>query len=229
MIWYDNGSGSTTPAGYPTIGLWFDFSKLDPATGLPTAGQIANMFVNGAASLRGPQDNGTMVWCDGSQDRIGNFPAQNLFADFGEPIQTQVMGKADFMADVWGDQAPISVKQLDNVRLLISITNSASGETLSFQVSSVFDFFGYYASYANTAAVEGFGSGAIVGTAIVGTAVLGLPANAAQYQVVKAYTQAPGQGKIIQIGFTESSVYSWTCLGYVLTVNMQNVGGISDP
>lgn len=237
-LWYDNGNGSTTPAGYPTIGMWFDFSKLDPTTtgaqyanGLPTAGQIAGMNVNGAASLRGPADNGTMVWCDGSQDRVGNWPGQNVFTDFGAPITVSVMGKADFFADIWGDRAPICMKQLDNVNLLISITNAVAGEVLTFSVLTLFDYSGALSSFANTLAVQGAGTGAVVGSAIVGAAVIGLGPSVDQYQTAPAFTQSPGQGKIIQVGFTETSGYSWTCLGYVLTCNIQNFasGGIGSP
>lgn len=225
LIFYDNGNGGSTPAGYPTVGMWFDFSKND-SDGYPCAGQIQGMDVNGAAPLRGPQDNGTMVWCDGSQDRVGNFPAQGVFSDFGAAISTAILGKADFMSDKWGDRAPISVKQVDNVRILVSITNAVAGEVLNFQVFTVFDLFGFLSSFVQTLSVPSIPGGAVVGTAVVGTAVLGFGENADQYQVAQAFTQSPGQGKIIQVGFTESSTYSWTCLGYVVTLNIHNVGGL---
>jgi hypothetical protein len=228
LLFYDNGAGTTTPAGYPTIGMFFDWSKLDSA-GRPTAGQIAGMNVNGAAPLRGPLDNGTIAWCDGSQDRVGNFPAQGVYADFGAPIATQIAGKADMMTDVWGDRAAISTKQVDNVRLLVSILNPVNGEVLTFNVYTVFDLIGLLASSVTTLATPATGGSAVVGTAVVGTAVIGLPPNAAVYQVASAYTQAPGQGKIVQVGFTETSIYAWTILGYVVTLNIQNVGSIGAP
>ena len=225
LIFYDNGFGTSTPAGYPTTGMWFDFSKND-SDGYPCAGQIQGMSVNGAAALRGPQDNGTMVWCDGSQDRVGNFPAQGVFSDFGNAISATVLGKADFMADKWGDRAPISVKQVDNVRLLISITNPQNGETLTFQVFTVFDLIGQLASFVSTIGINIPSGSAVVGTAVVGTAVLGLPNSTAAYEYPTAYTQSPGQGAIIQVGFSESSTLPWSCLGYVVTLNIHNVGSL---
>lgn len=224
LLFFDDGNGTATPAGHPTTGIWFDFAKLDE-DGYPTTGEIKGMLVNGAVALRGPNDDGTMVWCDGTRDRIGHFGFTS--ADFGAPITTMLAGKSDFMDDPFGPSAPIAIKQVDNVRLLLSVPNLVLAETLNFTVATTFDQINSLTQIVSTFPTQS-GPGSIVGSAVVGTAIVGFDTTAATYQVIKGYTQSPGQGRVVQVGFSESSIFPWGCLGYVLTANIHNVGGLGE-
>lgn len=212
IIFFDDSS-----AGYPTRGLWFDFSKPDE-DGLPTAGEIQGYKVGGAAALRAPQDDGNFVWTDASADRTGKFGLG--FSDFGNPIQRSFYGKADMLADLLGDAAPMTYKQVQRVWLLVSVPQIAQGESMTFLATCVTD-----ALNATT------GSGAPIVITAPGSGQWGNTwgqfvwsgSSSTQYQTVEIEAQRTAQGRIVQFGFQESSIYQWTILGYVVEFNTDGV------
>jgi len=227
LIFFDDGNGTGAALGYPTTGLWFDFAKPDEDS-LPCVGQVSGMLVNGIVPMRGPKDDGLFLWCDGSQDRVGKFGVGS--ADFGNPILVTLAGKADFFADLLGQNAMAAAryKHVNNVRLYLSIPQATLGEVLTFTTFAVFDQLSSLASDSNTLPVIVSAGGAIVGTAIVGdpaTATIGAPSAAAQYQVVRSNLQNPATGRVVQIGFAEASIYPWTMIGYGMEVSVDNLGG----
>lgn len=223
LLFFDNGNGTGVPLGYPCAGAWFDFDKPD-ADGLPAVGTISGMFVGGVASLRGPKDLGNFAWADATRDLVGTFNAvaggQPIYTDFGTNITTTVLGKADFFSDVWGDEAPVDEKQVDSVNLLMSFPIVVNGQTYTFTGTMIFDQLGVATSTGLSQPLQIPGV-AIVGSAIVGTAMLGVLQGTPAYQAITMFQGAPATGKIIQFGFSESSQYPWTALGYTEVVNRQ--------
>lgn len=214
LIFFDDGSG------VPSRGLWFDFNKLDE-DGLPTVGEIAGMKVAGMVTLRGPQDDGNVIWTDASQDRTGKFGLG--FSDFGSAITMTFYGKADLMDDVFGPDAPLRPKVLDNITLLASFPQVSQNESITFHATVVSDLLGSYSASAvpNLIIAPSTGQwgqdwGTMVWTAAGGTT---------QYQTAKLYGQNTtfANGRVLQIGFQESSVYPVNVLGYVVYLNTQEV------
>ncbi len=213
-IWFDDGSG------VPSRGLWFDFNKLDE-DGLPCVGEIQGMKVAGMVALRGPQDDGTAIWVDAAQDRVGKFGLG--FADFSNPITLQFFGKADFMDDVFGPEAPLMPKAIDNIQLLVALPQTAANEALTFSATVITDLLASYTQAApplnvNAPASGQWGQnwGAMVWSQTGGTT---------QYQTAKIYARflPQSQGRVVQIGIVESSVYPVNVLGYLLYLNAQEV------
>jgi len=228
IIFFDDGGGTGVAVGRPTTGLWFDFAKLDE-DGLPTVGQIANMPVNGVVPLRGPKDDGLFLWFDGSGDRVGKFGIGS--ADFLQPITTSLIGKADLLTDLLGEgsMARARKKTINDVRLFLSVPQVATGELLTFTTTVTYDQLSSLPTLVNTLPVVVGAGNAVVGVAQVGNpanATLGLSGAASQYQVVRANLQNPATGKVLQIGFSESSIYSWTTLGYAAEVAVDRLGGL---
>lgn len=219
MIWFDDGNGTNTAVGHPTTGLWFDFAKLDE-DGYPTVGQISGMQPAGVVSLRGPADTGTFVWCDAVQDRVGQFGLGS--SDFGGAISVAFSGKNDMFDDIFGIDASLHTKHLDQYWLLLSLPQMTFGQTLTYTVSGVFDSFTTNSTNIQNIFVPTFStSGNQVGTAIVGTAVVSGSTTATSYQVVPGYPQEPSNGFVIGLQISETSIYPWTCLGYILGLNVQ--------
>lgn len=222
IIFFDDGNGTGVPVGYNTIGLWFDFAKLD-ADGYPTVGQINGMNVSGVGELRGPKDQGTVAWCDPLFDRIGNF-ATVLGNDFGQPIAVTFVGKSDFMADIWdvGD-APVRFKNVNRVWLLVAVRGPVVDESITFTVNSILNQFPSPPVYGGTVTFP-FVQGALVGTAIVGTDIVGSAPNVSAFQSVAVYPQEPAFGQVVAIQVQETSANPWTILGYIVECNLQEVG-----
>lgn len=228
MIWFDNGSGSaiapgTTPLGYCNVGAWFDFSKLD-ADGFPTVGTISNMNVSGVAPLRGAADLGNFAWSDALVDRVGLYNATingvPVYADFGNLYTVTIEGKADFMADVWADEGPIDVKQVDSVHLLMSFPLIMQGQQYTFTTMITFDQFNSFNASALTQPLPN-PSGFVVGIAVIGTATIGTGVFTPAFQDVYVPQQQPAEGTIVQVEFQETSSLPWTCLGYLVLANRQ--------
>jgi hypothetical protein len=207
------------PVGYPTAGVWFDFLHPDE-DGLPAVGCIENMAVNGVAPLRGPGDTGTFIWGSGAIDLTGQFGIS--FADFGAPITVTFSGKSDFFTEELGTGSPDSVKNVDNVALLLSLSDIVPGEVLSFILSLTADLYSSLQSFIESEANDYEpGTQAVVGTAIVGSSVIGSPNAAQQFQIVRGFAQANVRGRVIQTSFQESSYYPWTVLGYIARLSSQ--------
>lgn len=227
LIFYDNGNGTGTPAGHPTTGMWFDFSKPDE-DGYPSTGQIQGMTVNGVAPMRGPKDTGTFAWCDGGGDRVGQFGIG--FGDFGQATTVALVGKADFYADIFKDkpEVPAVQKVVNAIRLLLSVPATATNETLTFTFFVSLDYSTVLSSVQTTQIIPGVLGGSVVGTAQVGTAIVGLAPGASAFLVSKAAISTPPIGHVVQLGFSESSVFPWTTLGYLEQVALHGLGGLDE-
>lgn len=232
LLFFDNGSGSaispgTAASGYANTGVWFDFSRVD-ADGLPTVGTISGMNVAGLAALRGPKDLGNFAWADALQDRVGYFNAVAtiantivpVFADFGSAYTVTVQGKADFMADVWPDEGPEDVKQVDSVHLLMSLPLIMAGQTYTFTTLVTYDQLNSVQTSATTSPLPN-PSGFIVGSAIIGQATIGSGVFTPAYQHVYVAQPDPSEGTIVQVQFFETSTLPWTCMGYLVLANRQ--------
>ncbi len=221
VLFYDDGNGTGLPAGYPTAGIVFDFARLDE-DGLPVVTTITSMFVGGAVSLRGPLDDGNFVWGDATRDRVGKFGVG--FSDFGSPISVYLAGKADFMDDVFGPSAPLSLKTVDDVSLLISVPQVSQGVSLTFLATIITDFLSSTTSAGSPVLITGGTGGAVYGTAVYGSAVYSSATGVAQQYVrLKIPAQISAQGRNLQFGIQEASVYPWTILGYIPYVDQQQV------
>lgn len=229
-IYFDNGNGSGVASGFPTAGAVFDFGKLD-ADGLPVCQTISDMLVGGIAPLRGPNDTGNYAWADAQQDRVGIFnPVVGgfpVYSDFGQPFTVTVQGKADFFADIWGDEGPVDEKNIDNATLLMSFPIITTGQAYTFNGTLTLDAYNVQTSTVNSMVIPPLG-GATVGFAQLGnsspgqfTAVLGLRIGTPAYQPLALFQSSPAFGTILQLGFSETSRFPWTSLGYTLLVNRQ--------
>lgn len=214
IIFFDDGSGS------PSRGVWFDFNKLDE-DGLPTTGEISGMNVGGMVTLRGPQDDGCIVWTNAGQDQTGKFGLG--FSDYGNPITLTFSGKADLMEDVFGPNAPLMEKVLDNVTLLATFPQVQIAQSVTFSANISTDLLTSYTQTAapNLVAAPSTGQwgqnwGAMIWTPAAGTT---------QYQTAKLYAQstATSTGRVVQIAFQESSGYPVNVLGYIVYLNSQEV------
>lgn len=223
VLFFDDGNGTGTPAGYCTRGVWFDFDKLD-ADGLPSVGTMTGMNVGGVAPLRGPADGGNFAWVNATADVVGSFNAasggQPVYSDFGVPITVNVAAKADMFSDIWGDEAPAQLKVVDSVEMLMSFPIITSAQQYTFNGLITYD-------QLNSLASQGFvvplslANEALVGSAIVGLSIVGVVAGTPAYDVVPLFQQAPSTGFIVQFSWQESSIYPWTSLGFMLYINSQ--------
>lgn len=208
LLFYEDAT-----AGYPTRGVWFDFNKLDE-DGHPSAGEIVGMNVNGAVALRSPQDDGNFVWIAGGIDKVGKFGLG--YADFGGAIQSTFFGKADFFAEEYANEAPIWIKKIQTATLLVSVPSISTQISLTFLTNIVTDLLSGSSSASPPVVVfpSAPGSwGQNWGTMVWSSS------NQAEYFATKNFAQNSAEGKIIQLGFSESSIYAWTILGYTLELN----------
>lgn len=236
ILFFDNGVGTGVKKGYPCAGVWFDFAKLD-ADGLPCVGTVSGMNVAGVAPLRGANDLGNFAWADAVLDRVGTFNASRsnvpVFDDFQASITTSVTGKADLFTDSevsytnrFTTEAPEDIKVVDSVHLFMSFPIIQGGQTYTFNGTTTFDQLNQQLSTGFSQPFPTTGQ-AIVGSAIVGTAMIGPASGTPAYQHVPLYQMDPASGYIAQFGFTESSTYPWTSLGYGLLMNRQRRVGTS--
>ena len=227
IIFFDDGGGTGVALGYCNRGAWFDFDKLD-ADGLPSCGTMSGFNVGGVAPLRGPQDQGNFAWCDATHDRVALFNAAAngapWYFDFANPITVSVTGKADFFADIWADSAPVCLKALDSVDLLMSFPIIQSGQEYVFNGTVAYDQLNAFGSVGIPTPFPLVGE-AIVGQAIVGSAVIGILSGTPAYEYLPMYQPEPPHGYIVQYAFNETSGNPWTCLGYVLYINKQQKVG----
>ena len=227
LIFYDRGlpSAPGAPAGYPTSGLWFDFSKPDIAL-LPQAGEMAGVSsadgscwaVCGMATLAGPNDQGLVAWIDPTQDRVGIFGLG--FSDFGGPITSTFAGPADMVPEVASpgpEAAAISPKRVHRGWLNVAAGLTSTASPLQFNVSVVTDLLATTNSVGYTPTVPS--GGMIWGSGVWGNAVWGGGSNATDYATVSWSPAQTADGRIIQVQITESSTTEWILLGYVLEVS----------
>lgn len=232
IIFFDNGSGQATSPGntaigYPCVAAWFDFGKPD-ADGLPAVGTWSGMNLDGVAPLRGAADLGNFAWVDALRDRVGVFNATvngvPVYADFGQLYLVTVEGKADFMADVWPDEAPIDVKQVDSVHLLMSFPIIMDGQTYTFTTEVSYDQVNTFLATGQSSPIPNPG-GWIFGSAIIGTSVIGYATATPAFQDIEIKQPNPAEGTIVQVQFTESSSNPWTTMGYLVLANRQRHTG----
>ncbi len=229
IIFFDNG------AGYPNIGAWFDFGKPD-VDGYPAVGTISGMAVAGLAPLRGPKDLGNFAWANALQDLVGVFNGSNgvflVTSDFGAPIATTVQGKADYFADVWGNEAVVDYKVADSVQMLFSFPIVQTGQGYTFQSNMTYDQSNVASGSAVSPQLPPPNAGLIGITFTIGVSGIGVAISSPTYEILNVYMQGspPGQqpqpsqpaiGTILQFGWAESSIYPWTSLGYSIIANRQ--------
>lgn len=223
ILFFDDGGGTSTPVGHPTRAAWFDFDKTD-ADGLPCVGTFSAMNVNGVAPLRGPADTGNFAWVDATRDRVGVFAGVmngvTVSSDFGAPIMVSVFAKADMFSDVWGSEAPVDIKAVDAVQMLLSFPIITSNQTYIFNGTIYYDQLNALNSVGLTTQLN-FPNQSTVGTAVVGTAVVGLLTGTPAYEAIPLFQPANSSGLIVQYSFSESSIFPWTSLGFLLLVNRQ--------
>lgn len=216
IIWFDVGGGT------PTTGVWLDFD-VTADQGMPAAGEVDGMNMGGAAALTGPNDNGTFVWCDAGQDRVGFFGTG--FSDFGTNITVSIAGKADYFEEQFGPQAPIMNKvpfRCDLVVVTFNPDTASATPSITFQGSYSVDYAQPLAaaiplppiSIAGTEGVWGdlwdefdWGSAGLESGYFIGT----------------LQPQRGTMGHIIQMVLGESSGNPWILLGYILELNAQQV------
>jgi hypothetical protein len=212
---------ATGKVGYPNQGIWFDFSK-QTRFGNPIAGLIVGMTPGGMAELRGPNDDGNVAWGDSQQNRVGCFGVG--YSDFGSPISAIFAGKADLFDDIFGPEAAISDKQIQDAYALIEVPNA--GTTGDVQL----DFYGQVAVDIGTTL------GRVIAQPIESELTAGewglgdwgdmLWGSTAQgfFVVMKIPLQNAARGHMLQVAIKETSIYPWIMIGYVAYVNFQKVG-----
>ena len=206
--------------GYPNSGLWFDFAKPD-ATGMPGAGEILGYTVGAAIELRGPKDDGNFVWTDATQDRIGKFGIG--FSDFGSPISTTIFLKADTLYEEYGPQSPAAQKYLNNVWLDLSIPLQVNtAESLQFLVPVTTDYINEVVATPPPINVS-LASQGLWDTGKWGTMYWASGARQYIYTTSRANGLQVNQGRIVQMGVIESSIYPWTLLGITAEFDSKGV------
>lgn len=217
LIWFDDGSGS------PVRGLWFDFNKPNPNSGLPSVGEISNMNMGGCCTADSSGDDGHLIWIDAGQDRVGHFGLG--FSDFGGAIIMTFYGKADMMDDVFGQTSPLDVKFVDNVQALLALPALQSGESITVTCSIVTDLLN------NIVATNSFVAPAAAAGGTWGQNWAPSGSNQMNWATLSSSAYATldfsGQdlpnsyGRVLQIGFQVSSTFPITFLGYIVEVNRQ--------
>ena len=224
LIFYDRGlpSAPGQAAGYPTSGLWFDFSTVDVA-GLPQAGEIqgasssypfgAVYAVAGAAQLNGPNDQGLVVFTSPTGDQVSLFGLG--FTDFGNGITGTFGGPADRFPEIAADAAFVSFKHVH--RAWVAIAAAESPTPIIFTVAFVTD---YLAVTSASAPTGGLGAtGAVFGTGIFGSSIFGAGGSATQFVPVTISPANSVDGRMIQTVISATATTEWILLGYVLEVS----------
>jgi hypothetical protein len=187
------------------------------------------MAVGGLAPLRGPKDLGNFAWANATQDLVGVFGVNNgnffVNSDFGAPITSTVQGKADYFADIWGDEAVTDYKVVDSVQLLMSFPIVSFAQSYTFQGSMAYDQSTSTSAFVNTFALPAPSAGVIGTTFTIGVSAIGVFTSSPSYQVLNMEIQAPALGTILQFGWTETSVFPWTSLGFTFVANRQRRPG----
>lgn len=230
LIWYDRGLPTVigVPAGYPTSGVWFDFSKPDVDM-LPQAGEMhgalsqypftATMPVAGACQLNGPYDTGLFVWTSATADQVALFGLG--FTEFGGPISTTFAGPADRFPQIARDSSFFDFKHIHSARLAIAAVLTTTDQ-LTFNVTFTTDFLLTTSASGLTPILPGAG-GAVFGSGVFGTSVFGSAAGGTVYGPVTITPSATADGRMIQTMIQEQSTTEWLLLGYMLEVSRRLV------
>lgn len=230
LIWYDRGLPTAVgvPAGFPTSGVWFDFSKPD-IDYLPQAGEIhgalsqypftAPMDVAGACQLNGPNDTGLFVWTSASADQVALFGLG--FTEFGGSITTTFAGPADRFRQSAGESSFFDFKHIYSARFAIAanITNTSQ---LTFNATFTTDFLLTTSASALTPVIPGAGT-AVFGSGTFGSSVFGAGGNQTIYAPVTIIPESSADGRVIQTMISETSTTEWLLLGYMLEVSRRLV------
>ena len=232
IIWYDRGRPSTpgSPAGYPTSGVWFDFSKPD-VDGLPCTGEIqgalsqypftATMPVAGACALNGPNDAGLFAWTSATADQIALFGLG--FTEFGGAITTTFAGPADRFPQVASDSSFFDYKHVHSARFALSADITTTGQ-LRFTATFTTDFLMTTSASALTPVIPGSGT-AVFGSGVFGSSIFGQSGNSSIYAPVTIIPSSSADGRVIQTSLSETSSTEWRLLGYVLEISRRLVIG----
>jgi hypothetical protein len=226
VVWYDRGlpSAPGAAAGYPTSGVWFDFSKVD-ASGLPQAGEMhgalseypftATMNVAGACQLNGPYDTGLFVWTSATADQVSLFGLG--FAEYAGNITTTFAGGADRFRQLASDSSFFDYKHVSQARLAIAAAITTTSQ-LTFNVTFTTDFLMTTSASALTPVIPGSGT-AVFGSGTFGTSVFGSGNGATLYAPVTIVPESSADGRMIQTMISETSTTQWLLLGYALEVS----------
>jgi hypothetical protein len=231
------------------MGVWLDFA-VEADRELPGAGQIifsndpgyTPLRIGGLAALRGPLDDGNLAICAGNWDFVGKFGLG--FADVnlanGAPqacgIQVTLRGKADFFEDVFGNDAPAALKNIDQIHLFTSIFQTPAAAQVQFTGNVVNDLSAEFPITTQIAQIypppgprwgtfaEG-GSNFKWGSPPTGSGQLWTyaPLGAGLYYDLPLLSPAGAWGKIIQMEFSEYSQYGWLILGFALQASKNEV------
>jgi hypothetical protein len=226
LIWYDRGlpAAPGVAAGYPTSGVWFDFSKPDVSS-LPQAGEMhgassqypftATMPVAGACALAGPYDSGLFVWTSAAADQVALFGIG--FSEFGGPISATFAGPADRFPQTASDSSWFDYKHVHSARFAIGATLTTTGQ-LTFNATFATDYLLTTSASALTPVIPGAGT-AVFGSGMFGSAIFGASGGATLYAPVTIIPASSADGRVIQTMIQESSQTEWLLLGYVLEIS----------
>jgi hypothetical protein len=216
LLWF-----STFFEPYCNMGVWFDFTK-QSRFGNPIAGQISNMNVGGAVSLRGPDDTGNVAWIDALDNAVREFGVGHADGNGDLPIQCILAGKADLFEDVFGPEAFVSQKQAQDAYALI--------ELVQINQASQVDFFGKVIVDLDLSLARVIGqpldvdvAGGVWGVGIWGQMLWGSSGNSF-FGLVKIPLQNNARGYLLQIALQERSIIPWVLIGYGVYLNKQKVG-----
>lgn len=209
---------ATGDADHCNQGIWFDFTK-QSRFGNPICGLIEGMTPGGLTELRGPHDDGNVCWGDALVNRVGKFGRGYL--DFDQPIATAMAGKADLFDDVFGPEACISEKQMQDAYAIIECVDTGGVQV---------DFFGQViVNIGSTLGrvlaqpIESDMQAGIWGYGSWGEMLWGTQAGS-DLVVVKIPMQNGARGHTLQVAIKEKSGIPWVMMGYCAYVNFQKVG-----
>lgn len=209
---------STGDADHCNQGIWFDTTQ-QTRFGNPIAGLIEGMTPGGLAELRGPHDDGNVAWGDALVNRVGKFGVG--YQDFTEPIATVLAGKADLFDDVFGPEACVSEKQMQDAYAIVQCINTGDvqvdfyGQVIVNTGLTLGRVIGQPIESQMEAGVWGYGSWAEM---LWGTQA------GSDLVVVKIPMQNGARGHTLQVAIKEKSHIPWVMLGYCAYVNFQKVG-----
>lgn len=212
-LWYSTGE-----ADHCNQGIWFDFTK-QSRFGNPICGLIEGMTPGGLCELRGPKDDGNVCWGDALQNRVGKFGRG--YTDFGDSISTLMAGKADLFDDIFGPEACISEKQMQDAYAIIECIDTGDVQV---------DFYGQVIvnvgrSLGRVLAqpIESDMQAGVWGYGTWGEMLWGTQAGS-DLVIVKIPMQNAARGHTLQVAIKETSDVPWVMMGYCAYVNMQKVG-----
>lgn len=244
IVFFDTGTGS------PDTGVWFDFA-VSADQGLPGCGQMnfstigstyKPMYLGGAATLRGQNDDGNVAIAARSGDFVGKFGigfSDICFAPVsGTPVASPILFdtafKADFFEDVFGDDAAACNKNIDKIWLYVSIFQTPTpNSVLTFTGNVINDIataFPITALPAQLPVVAGPRWGSVLqggtgeqwgtiaegGTGAIWTHV---PTVRGLYFALPVESPQNAWGKILQLEFIENSAFGFSILGFALQVS----------